>query len=122
MLWFLGLGQPLLLGVLMGLLSMLPAVGAAVLWAPVAAYFLLAGAAWKGITLIVFGIFGLGLVDNVLRPLLVGRDTQLSNPLVMVSTVGGIAVFGLGGFIAGPLIAALFVAAWALFAADAPAS
>lgn len=122
MLWFLGLGQPLLLGVLMGLLSMLPAVGAAVLWAPVAAYFLLAGAAWKGVTLIVFGIFGLGLVDNVLRPLLVGRDTQLSSPLVMVSAVGGIAVFGLGGFIAGPLIAALFVATWELFAAEAPAT
>jgi predicted PurR-regulated permease PerM len=70
------------------------------------------------VILIVFGVFVIGLVDNALRPILVGKDTKMPDFLVLVSTLGGIAVFGPNGFVIGPLIAALFIAAWDLFAAS----
>ena len=118
MFWFLGIPSALLWGVLMALLSMLPAIGAAVLWGPIAIYFLFTGAIWKGITLILFGIFVIGIVDNVLRPLLVGKDTKMPDYLVLISTLGGIGIFGLNGFVIGPVIAAMFLATWDLFGSD----
>ncbi|HUG24372.1 AI-2E family transporter [Piscinibacter sp.] len=114
-LWFLGVQAALLWGVVMAFLSLLPAVGAAIVWLPVAVYFLLAGAVWKGVVLIAFGVFVIGLVDNVLRPILVGKDTQMPDYLVLISTLGGLALFGINGFVIGPVIAALFMAVWDLF-------
>ena len=115
-LWFLGVQAALLWGVLMAFLSLLPAVGAALVWAPVAIYFLISGAVWKGVVLIAFGVLVIGLVDNVLRPILVGKDTKMPDYVVLLSTLGGMALFGLNGFVIGPVIAALFIAAWDLFA------
>lgn len=115
-LWFLGVQAALLWGVLMAFLSLLPAVGAALVWAPVAIYFLITGVVWKGIVLIAFGVLVIGLVDNVLRPILVGKDTKMPDYVVLLSTLGGMALFGLNGFVIGPVIAALFIAAWDLFA------
>ena len=69
----------------------------------------------SGIGLAVWGVGVMGMVDNVLRPLLVGKETKLPDFLVLLSTIGGISIFGLNGFVIGPAIAALFVAAWALF-------
>ncbi len=112
--WMLGVEGALLWGVLMSLLSLLPAVGAAIVWLPVAVYLLLSGAVWQGVTLILVGTFVIGLVDNLLRPILVGKDTQMPDYLVLVSTLGGIALFGLSGFVIGPVIAALFLATWDL--------
>jgi predicted PurR-regulated permease PerM len=117
MFWFLGIHAPLLWAVLMAFLSLLPAVGAGLVWAPVALYFLATGALAKGAVLIAFGVLVIGLVDNLLRPILVGKDTRMPDYVVLVSTLGGIAVFGLNGFVIGPLIAAMFIAAWDLFAA-----
>jgi predicted PurR-regulated permease PerM len=113
--WILGIQGALLWGVLMAFLSLLPAIGAALVWAPVAVYFLLTGAIWQGVTLIAFGVLVIGLVDNVLRPILVGKDTQMPDYVVLISTIGGIALFGINGFVIGPVIAALFIAAWDLF-------
>jgi predicted PurR-regulated permease PerM len=121
-LWFLGVQAPLLWGVLMAFLSLLPAIGAAIVWVPIAVWFLLAGSVWKGVTLIAVGVLVIGLVDNVLRPILVGKDTQMPDYLVLISTLGGIAIFGLNGFVIGPAIAALFIAAWDLFASREQAS
>ncbi len=87
-------------------------MGAGIVWAPVAAYFLLTGAIWQGVVLGLFGVFVIGLVDNVLRPILVGKDTQMPDYMILVSTLGGLAVFGLNGFVIGPLIAALFMSSW----------
>ncbi|HYD60246.1 MAG TPA: AI-2E family transporter [Noviherbaspirillum sp.] len=115
MFWFLGIQSPLVWGVVMAFLSLLPAVGAGLIWGPVAVYFLFTGAIWQGMTLIVFGILVIGLVDNVLRPILVGKDTQMPDYVVLVSTLGGMAIFGLNGFVIGPVIAALFISAWDLF-------
>lgn len=116
--WFLGVQGPLLWAVLMAFLSLLPAVGAAIIWAPVAIYFLLTGAIWQGVTLIAVGVLVIGLVDNILRPILVGKDTQMPDFVVLISTVGGMALLGLNGFVIGPVIAALFITLWDLFSAS----
>ena len=121
-LWILGIQGPFLWGVVMAVLSLLPAVGAALVWAPIAVYLLLAGAMWKGITLIAFGVLVIGLVDNVLRPILVGKDTRMPDYLVLVSTLGGLSLFGLNGFVIGPVIAAMFLAVWALVSESKAAS
>jgi len=113
--WALGIQGALLWGVVMALLSLLPAVGAALIWAPVAVYFLVTGAVWEGTILILFGVLVIGLVDNILRPLLVGKDTKIPDYVILISTLGGLAVFGLNGFVIGPLFAALFIACWDLF-------
>ncbi|RZI93542.1 MAG: AI-2E family transporter [Variovorax sp.] len=114
--WFLGVQGALLWAVLMAFLSLLPAVGAALIWGPVAIYFLATAQYWQGFVLIFVGVFVIGLVDNILRPLLVGKDTQMPDYIVLMSTIGGMAIFGINGFVIGPVIAALFMAAWALFA------
>ena len=116
--WVLGVHAPMLWAVVMAFLSLLPAVGAALIWGPVALYLLATGQVWQGLGLIAFGVFVIGLIDNVLRPILVGKDTQLPDYVVLISTVGGLAVFGLNGFVIGPLIAAMFVSAWQLLAAE----
>lgn len=116
--WALGVQGPLLWGVLMAFLSLLPAIGAALVWGPVAIYFLATGAIWQGVSLTVFCALVIGLVDNVLRPILVGKETKMPDYLILISTIGGMAVFGINGFVIGPVIAALFIAAWALFASS----
>lgn len=113
--WILGIQGPLLWGTLMAFLSLLPAIGAALIWAPVAIYFLLSGDIWSGVILVAFGVLVIGMVDNILRPVLVGKDTQMPDYVVLISTLGGMALFGLSGFIIGPVIAAMFIAAWDLF-------
>jgi predicted PurR-regulated permease PerM len=82
----------------------------------VAIYFLVTGATWQGIVLIAFGVLVIGLVDNVLRPILVGKDTKMPDYVVLISTLGGIAIFGLNGFVIGPVIAAMFMAVWDIVA------
>ena len=114
--WMLGIHAPVLWGTLMAFLSLLPAVGAALVWGPVAIYLLVTGAIWKGLILTAVGVLVIGLIDNILRPVLVGKDTKMPDYVVLVSTLGGMAIFGLNGFVIGPVIAAMFMAAWHLFA------
>jgi predicted PurR-regulated permease PerM len=110
--WVLGIGAPVLWGVVMGLLSIVPAVGPALVWGPAAVILLVNGEWFAGIGLIVFGAIVIGLADNVLRPMLVGRDTKLPDYLILLSTLGGLAGFGLAGIVIGPIIAALFLTLW----------
>ena len=112
--WYLDVPGATLWGALMALLSLLPAVGAALVWGPVALWKLVSGEMAAGIGLVVWGTLVIGLVDNVLRPMLVGRQTKLPDWLVLVATVGGIGLFGLNGFVIGPVIAAMFLVAWNL--------
>ena len=111
--WVLGVHAPILWAVVMAFLSLLPAVGAALIWAPVALYLLATGQLWQGFGLIAFGVFVIGLVDNVLRPILVGKDTRMPDYVVLISTVGGLALIGINGFVIGPLVAAMFMTALA---------
>lgn len=114
--WFLGVEAALLWGVLMSVLSLLPAIGSFLVWGPVAIYLLLTGDYLRAVILFFVGVFVIGLIDNLLRPPLVGKDTRLPDYVVLVSTVGGISLLGINGFVIGPLIAALFFAVWSLFA------
>ncbi len=113
--WMLGLPAPVFWGVIMTLLSLLPAIGSGLVWAPAAVILLLTGEIVRGIVLIVAGALLIGLVDNILRPILVGRETQLPDYLILLSTLGGLTVFGLSGFVIGPIIAALFLTVWQMF-------
>jgi predicted PurR-regulated permease PerM len=121
-LWILGVGAPVLLGVLSVFLSLLPAVGAAIVWVPIAIYLFAVGEVWRSLVLVIFCALVIGSVDNILRPIMVGKDTKLPDYLVLISTLGGLAVFGANGFVIGPVIAALFVAVWEIFAASRPVS
>lgn len=112
---FLGIHGAVLWGVVMSVLSLLPAIGAALVWAPVAIYLIATGSMIEGLGLAAWGAGVMGMVDNLLRPILVGKETKLPDYLVLLSTIGGLSIFGLNGFVIGPAIAALFVATWALF-------
>jgi predicted PurR-regulated permease PerM len=112
--WFLGVQGALLWAALMAILSLLPVVGASLVWLPVALYLLATGAVWQGLALVAYGVLVIGLVDNLLRPILVGKDARLPDYVVMITTLGGMAVFGINGFIIGPTIAAMFIAVWHL--------
>ena len=85
------------------------------IWTPVAIYLLATGAIWQGVVVIASGVLVIGLADNILRPLLVGRDTGIPDWLVLVTTLGGIAAFGLGGVVIGPVIGGLFLAGWTIY-------
>jgi predicted PurR-regulated permease PerM len=116
--WVVGIPAPVFWGVAMALLSVLPAVGPGLIWVPAAIVLLGMGEILKGIVLIAAGVLVIGLVDNVLRPILVGRDTQMPDYLVLLSTLGGLSVFGVSGFVIGPVIAAFFLAVWEMFARE----
>jgi predicted PurR-regulated permease PerM len=113
--WFLEVRAALLWAVVMALLSLLPAIGAALVWLPVAIWFFVTGGIWQSIALMTWGMLVIGLVDNLLRPMLVGKATLMPDYVVMITTLGGIVVFGVNGFILGPLIAAMFFAIWNLY-------
>ena len=110
--WIVGLPAALLWGMMMAIASLLPAIGPAIIWGPVAVYLLATGAIWQAIVVIVSGMLVIGLADNILRPILVGRDTGLPDWVVLVTTLGGIQALGLSGIVVGPLVAALFISAW----------
>ncbi len=116
--YLLDIPAPVLWGVVMTFLSLLPAIGAALVWFPVALYLYATGQWWPATILIAYGALVIGLADNILRPLLVGRDTKLPDYVVLFSTIGGISLFGINGFVLGPLVAALFMVFWQIFMAE----
>lgn len=116
--WALGIHAALLSTVLMSLLALLPVFGAALVWAPVAVYFMATNRLVEGLGLLVYGTLVISLVDNVVRPYLVGKATRIPDFVVLLSTLGGIASFGVQGFITGPVVAAMFIAVWRTFLAQ----
>lgn len=113
--WVLGVPGPAFWGTVMVVLSVIPAVGAALVWVPAVGYLLLVDRLGAAIALLVWGALVVSTVDNFLRPRLVGRDAKMSDLLILLSTLGGIFVFGAMGFIVGPIVAALFVAIWDIY-------
>jgi len=111
----LGITGAVFWGVIMVILSILPIVGASIVWAPVAIYLLISGAWVKALALAMFGALVIGLIDNLLRPLLVGRDTKMPDYIILLATLGGLSIFGISGFVIGPVIAALFLSVWVMF-------
>jgi len=111
----LGITGAVFWGGVMVLLSVLPLVGASIVWIPAAIFLVINGAWVKALVLAVFGVLVIGLIDNLLRPLLVGRDTKMPDYIILLSTLGGLSLFGISGFVIGPIIAALFLAVWVMF-------
>jgi predicted PurR-regulated permease PerM len=105
-------------GVLMGILSILPAVGPMLVWLPAAVILFAMGALWQGLVVMFCGVLIVSMVDNLLRPILVGRETQMPDYFVLLATLGGLTMFGIAGFVAGPIVAALFLVMWDMFAEE----
>jgi len=107
-----GLPAPVFWGAMMTVLSLVPGIGIALVWVPAAIYLLVMGRVTALVVFALYFILVVGLVDNILRPLLVGKESKMHELLVLLSTLGGLMAFGLAGFIVGPVIAALFVTLW----------
>ena len=116
--WILGIPAPVFWGAIMTVLAVLPVLGTGLVWAPAAIILFARGEIVKGVVLLAAGILVIGLVDNVLRPILVGRDTQMPDYLVLLATLGGLGMFGMSGFVIGPVIAAFFLVVWEMFAQE----
>jgi predicted PurR-regulated permease PerM len=110
MFWFLGLPAPLLWGVAMALLALIPLLGAFVIWAPAAAWLLMDGEVTKAVLLAVWGTVVVGLIDNLLYPVLVGKEMRLHTLPVFLAIVGGLLVFGASGIVLGPVTLAILLA------------
>lgn len=105
--WLLGIGAPVLWGIVMAFLSLLPVLGAWLVWVPAVLYLLVTGSYIKGVILLAFGALVISMVDNVLRPILLSGRAQMNGLLVFISILGGIAAFGLLGIVLGPILVAL---------------
>jgi len=114
----LGIQGAVLWGVMMALFSLLPAVGAALVWGPAAIMLAVSQEYTSAVILVVVGVVVIGMADNLLRPVLVGRDTRMPDYLILLATLGGLGTFGISGLIIGPLIAALFITVWEMFEAS----
>jgi len=108
--WALGLPSPLLWGVVMIFLSMIPMAGAFIVWVPAAIYLALTGHWVSAVLLTAWGALVIGSVDNFLRPKLVGERTRLHELLVFFSVLGGLQVFGVLGLVLGPVVVAITIA------------
>lgn len=113
--WAVGIHSPIFLGVLMIFGSLVPAVGTALVWGPVAVTFMIEGRWGAAIAVVVVGGLVIASVDNVVRPKVVGKDIEMHDLMVLLSTLGGIGMFGLSGFIIGPILASLFLSIWNIF-------
>ncbi len=114
--WVVGIDSAVFWATVMTLLSVIPTIGAAGVWLPAVIILAVSGEYLKALGLLAFCALLVGSVDNVLRPWIVGRDIQLHELLIFFGTLGGISMFGLLGFIVGPIIAALFVTIWQIYA------
>ena len=113
--WVAGVPGPALWGTVMVVFSIIPAIGAAFIWIPAVIYLFVSGETVAAVGLLAWCGTVVSLVDNFLRPRLVGRDAKMSDLLILLSTLGGIVLFGAVGFIVGPIVAALFVTIWHIF-------
>ena len=102
----------------MAFFSIVPTIGTAIIWFPAACVLFLSGAWLKALILLLAGFFVIGLIDNLLRPYLVGKETKLPDYMVLLTTLGGVSLVGLSGFVIGPIIAALFLTFWSLLKLD----
>ncbi|TRD11158.1 AI-2E family transporter [Erythrobacter insulae] len=109
-----GVPSALLLGVMMAILALIPAVGTALVWAPVGIGLIVTGSIWEGIFVLASGLIIISSADNVLRPILVGRDTGIPDWIILVTTLGGLSIAGFSGIVLGPLVAGLFLASWSI--------
>ncbi|MFA6383440.1 MAG: AI-2E family transporter [Parcubacteria group bacterium] len=113
-----GVASPVLFGILMTISSVIPSVGSGLVWLPVGVAMILLGHIAEGLIILIVGALFISTIDNLMRPKLVGKDTQMHPLTILFSTLGGIALFGISGFIVGPIIMSLFVALWDIYALE----
>jgi predicted PurR-regulated permease PerM len=113
--WFLGIKAPVFWGIMAAALSAIPGVGAPLIWVPGVIYLIAVDRLGAGIVLAVWGMFVVGLVDNFLRPVLIGKDTKIPELLIFFAILGGLSLFGLAGFILGPALVSLLISVLAIY-------
>lgn len=109
-----GVPSALLLGVVMAIFSLIPVIGTVIVWAPIGLWLLFSGSVWQGLFVLASGGIVISSADNVLRPILVGRDTGIPDWIILITTLGGISMVGFSGIVLGPLVAGLFLASWSI--------
>jgi predicted PurR-regulated permease PerM len=109
-----GVPSALLFGVIMAIFALVPVIGSGAVWVPAGLYLLLTGEYWQGAFVLLTGFFIISSADNVLRPILVGRDTGIPDWIILITTLGGISLVGFSGIVLGPLVAGLFLASWSI--------
>lgn len=112
-----GVGNIFLLSAIMTILAVIPALGPAIILAPTALILLFTGSIWQGVVVLA-GLVIVSVIDNLLRPALVGREVQMHDVLIMLSVFGGLATFGFTGFVIGPVIMGLFITMWGIFESE----
>lgn len=110
----LGVPSAFLLGVMMVILAIIPVLGTGLVWAPAGIWLIVSGDLWQGVFMLAFGFIVISNIDNVLRPILVGRDTGIPDWIILVTTLGGISLAGFSGIVLGPLVGGLFLACWSI--------
>ena len=110
-----GVEGALIWGLLMILMAIVPVVGCTIIWAPAGIVMILMGHIWQGILILAVGTFVISTVDNLLRPILLGKDVEMHPLLIFLSTLGGIIIFGFSGFVIGPVVTSLLIALWEMY-------
>ena len=105
----------LIWGLLMILMAIVPVVGCSIIWAPAGILMLMTGHIWEGILILAVGFLVISTVDNLLRPILIGKDVEMHPLLIFLSTLGGIILFGFSGFVIGPVVTSLLIALWEMY-------
>ena len=113
--WATGVFSPLFFGILMAIFSVIPPVGSGLIWLPIGITMIMLGHLTSGILIILTGVLVIGTMDNILRSRLVGKDTEMHPLLILFSTLGGLAFFGISGFIVGPIVVSLLVSLWDIY-------
>ena len=108
--FFTGIKGSMMWGIIMVLTSIIPSVGCSIIWAPAGVIMLVTGHAWRGVVILLFGALVISTVDQFLRPFLLGKNVQMHPLMIFLSTLGGIMLFGISGFVIGPIVCALFMA------------
>lgn len=114
-LWVAGVSAPVLWGVVMAVFAIIPALGASLVLFPAGVILIVTGSLWSGVFVLVMATLVVGLLDDFLRPILVGRKARIPDAVVLLSTIGGLATFGISGFVLGPVIAAFCLSLWSIF-------
>lgn len=116
--WSVGIPSPIVWGLVMMFFSLLPMMGTGLVWLPAAIIMFALGNVWQAVVIVAVGGGVISIIDNFLRPKLVGKDTQMHPLIVFFATLGGISLLGFLGFIVGPIIVALFLALWEIYGVE----
>jgi predicted PurR-regulated permease PerM len=113
--WVAGIDGAAFWGTIMAILSVVPGIGAALIWVPAVIYLIVTGQLLAGLLLFAWCAAVVGTIDNILRPILVGKDAKMPDLLILVGTLGGLFLFGPIGFIVGPIVCGLFLTVWDIY-------